>query len=332
MYNLSGTLNDPFGNPRNLFSRSETQLLSDYLDRLSNFKSGNLVPSRKAIIDSDIDADGYTSVPSSYSTFSTSIDPSNIDYISPGSSPNFIGQINNDDYLWGHATGYATGIGMITNGNLIDSSDANIGSVFNMTFGSYFGDFDAPLNFLRGLLANDTGHTSIALTNMYSGFKYFYGHQMAMGENIGYAWKKSATNTDANYKPYRDYSYPGLWDGETFFSLMGDPTLTLFHPKGPSNISINQGSGSFTLSWTAPSGGSDGYYVYEIVENTSTNASGSSSVSNSSESISRIGGKIMATSTTISGSASGRKFIVRAIRDEVTASGSYENLSLGANN
>jgi chitodextrinase len=321
---LSGSLTDPFGNVKMGFTRTETQLLSDYLSRLHNFKDGTVVPARKAIIDSDVDNDGYVVTPGSYSSFSTSIDPNNIDQIAAGASPNFIGQIHNDNYLWANATGYATGIGMITNGNITESIASNIGAVFIQTFGSYFGDFDTRLNFLRGLIGNDSGHTSLALTHIYSGYKHLYAHSMAMGDTIGNAWKVSTRNTDSNYKPYRvdDQSY---WAGETYFSLMGDPTLTLFHPKGPSNLVVNNGSGNFTLSWTAPSGGANGYYVYEITEN----ASGSAST----EKIQKIGTKITGTtSPTISGSPTGRKFLVRAIRDEVTASGTYENLSLGITN
>ncbi|MCC7460214.1 MAG: fibronectin type III domain-containing protein, partial [Proteobacteria bacterium] len=324
MLNLSGSRADPFGNIVMGFARNETQLLSDYLNRLHNFKAGTVVPARKAIIDSDVDNDGYVVTPGSYSSFSASIDPTNIDQLAAGTNPNFIGQINNDNYLWGHATGYGTGMGMISNGNTLDVIASNIGSVFNMTFGSYYGDFDAPLNFLRSLIANDTGRTSIALTHIYSGYKHLYAHAMAMGDTIGNAWKVSARNTDANYKPHRvnDATY---WAGETFFSLMGDPTLTLFHPKGPGSIQVNPGTGNFTLSWTAPSGGANGYYIYEITENASTSAT--------SENIVKIGTRITGTtSPTISGSPTGRKFMVRAIKDEVTASGTYENLSLGATN
>jgi chitodextrinase len=324
MMNLSGSRADPFGNIVMGFSRTETQLLSDYLNRLHNFKAGTVIPARKAIIDSDVDNDGYAVTPGSFSSFSVSIDPNNIDQIAAGANPNFIGQINNDNYLWGHATGYGTGMGMISNGNIFDSIAANIGSVFNMSFGSYYGDFDAPLNFLRGLIANDTGHTSMALTHIYSGYKHLYAHPMAMGESIGHAWKISARNTDANYKPYRVDS-ASYWAGETFFSLMGDPTLTLFHPRAPGTLQVNAGTGNFTLSWTAPSGGANGYYIYEITENNTTSAS--------SESIVKIGTRITGTtSPTISGNPAGRKFMVRAIKDEVSASGTYENLSLGSTN
>ncbi|MEZ4846006.1 MAG: fibronectin type III domain-containing protein [Bdellovibrionota bacterium] len=266
MINLSGSRADPFGNIMMGFSRNETQLLSDYLNRLHNFKAGTVTPARKAIIDSDVDGDGYAVTPGSYSTFASSVDPNNIDQIAIGANPNYIGQLNDDNYLWSHGTGYGTGIGFITNGNISAVISSNIGSVFNQTFGSYFGDFDAPLNFLRGLIANDSGHTSLALTNIYSGYKHLYAHPMAMGETIGNAWKISARNTDSNYKPFR-VDNASYWAGETYFSLMGDPTLTLFHPKAPSNLSINNGSSSFTLSWSAPSGGANGYYVYEILEN-----------------------------------------------------------------
>ncbi len=324
MINLSGSRNDPFGNTKMGFTRTETQLLSDYLNRLHNFKAGTVVPARKAILQSDVDNDGYAVTPGSYSSFSASIDPNNLEQLAAGTTPNFIGQINNDNYLWGHATGYGTGMGMITNGNIFDSLAANIGSVFNLSFGSYYGDFDAPLNFLRGLIANDTGHTSIALTHIYSGYKHLYAHPMAMGDTIGSAWKMSARNTDANYKPYRVDSQ-SYWAGETYFSLMGDPTLTLFHPKAPGALQVNAGSGNFTLSWTAPSGGANGYYIYEITENASSSAA--------TESIVKIGTKITSTtSPTISGNPAGRKFMVRAIKDEVTASGTYENLSLGSTN
>lgn len=324
MINLSGSRADPFGNIVMGFGRTETQLLSDYLNRLHNFKAGTVVPARKAIIDSDVDNDGYAVVPGSFSSFATSIDPNNIDQIAAGAEPNFIGQINNDNYLWAHATGYATGIGMISNGNILQSVTSNIGSVFNLSFGSYYGDFDAPLNFLRGLIANDTGHTSYALTHIYSGYKHLYAHPMAMGDSIGNAWKMSAKNTDANYNPYR-VDAEDYWAGETYFSLMGDPTLTLFHPKAPGALQVNAGTGNFTLSWTAPSGGANGYYIYEIIENASSSAA--------TESIVKIGTKITSTtSPTISGNPAGRKFMVRAIKDEVTASGTYENLSLGSTN
>ena len=62
------------------------------------------------------------------------------------------------------------------------ATTVSMGGVFNMAFGSYFGDWDNKNNFLRAHLASGQG-----LTNVWAAIPNWYFHHMGMGDPIGYS-------------------------------------------------------------------------------------------------------------------------------------------------
>jgi hypothetical protein len=67
-------------------------------------------------------------------------------------------------------------------GSTSDFANGPVKSVFNMLFGSYFGDWENQNNFLRASIAAE-GYT---LTNCWAGRPNWHFHHMALGETIGY--------------------------------------------------------------------------------------------------------------------------------------------------
>ena len=59
-----------------------------------------------------------------------------------------------------------------------------------MFFGSYFGDWDSPNNFLRAPLATPT----YTLTSAWAGRPYWMFHHMALGETIGFSTRLTQNN------------------------------------------------------------------------------------------------------------------------------------------
>jgi hypothetical protein len=138
-----------------------------------------------------------------------------------------------------------------------------------MLFGSYFGDWDVPDNFLRAPLAT----TTYGLTCAWVGFIHWFAHHMGLGETIGYSARLSQNNSG-------DYS-PVYGSRIIAMALMGDPTLRLYPIAPPSHLNlypnqlcVNIGYGTppvcmpapgvATLSWvSSPDAGVLGYNLYK---------------------------------------------------------------------
>jgi hypothetical protein len=129
-----------------------------------------------------------------------------------------------------------------------------------MLFGSYFGDWDSPNNFLRAGLAS----SSSVLTCAWAGRPYWFFHSMAMGETTG----DCALQTQ-NSQIYAQGSFGNC----VHVALMGDPTLRMRYKDvaAPSNLVVHmpwRPTDKVELEWSAPVNGTvEGYYVYRQVEN-----------------------------------------------------------------
>jgi hypothetical protein len=160
--------------------------------------------------------------------------------------------ISTDTYLWtyGCGGGWFQGASGIGDSKQIAAQPMN--TVFTMLFGSWFGDWDSPNNFMRAPLATMPS----ALTCAWAGRPHWYFHHMGINYPIGYSQLLSHNNYDL-YKTFQ------LISGEFIASsnrgvhtaLMGDPTLrmmTSFIPK-PSNLTgtLNK-DGKVELTWVEP--------------------------------------------------------------------------------
>ncbi|CAM3102573.1 LamG-like jellyroll fold domain-containing protein [Rariglobus hedericola] len=153
------------------------------------------------------------------------------------------------------------------------------------------------------------------------GVRYFY-HRMAMGLDAGDMMRMSINNTSpvtGTYQWATDTYGNGDYSGSLFMSHMGDPTLRLFMFEPPSDLAIRKNNNAPLLTWSAsPATGVIGYHVYRA----STAAGPFVRITSSP-----VAATQFVDSTTATGPVS---YMVRAVRLETSASGSFYNASLGA--
>jgi len=216
------------------FTLTEIQLTKNYLDKDHDYRKKVFSPIRRAVIDDNF---GYFSgeafASSGYKNFGPLVTPTNVvagDYL--------ITMAAGASYLWSYGCGGGSftscgGVGVTS-----DFTTANLGGVFTMLFGSYFGDWDITNNFLRAPLCQ--GKT---LTNLWSGRPHWALHHMGLGENIGYSTRVTQNNTGTYY-----YSYAQNFVG---IALMGDPTLRNDVVTPVSNVVATRIGNNCNISWSA---------------------------------------------------------------------------------
>ncbi|MDQ2769713.1 MAG: hypothetical protein M3Y54_04345, partial [Bacteroidota bacterium] len=209
------------------------------------------------------------------------------------------------DYLWAYACGpgsYTTEGGV---GNTADFASGPVKSVFNMHFGSYFGDWDNADNYLRAALAAD-GYT---LTNCWAGRPDWFFHFMGLGETVGYCTRRSQPINDINH---------ATGGGEVHTALLGDPTLHLHVLAPPTNLTATIAGSTAALAWAASPEPVAGYYVYRAPTAAGPFFRISAqpvAATNFADPLPRLGTSY---------------YMVRALQLKDGASGSYYNLSQGA--
>jgi hypothetical protein len=244
---------------------------------------------------------------SGWRNFSGFFGPTNI--VEVGWS-NYFPTVTEEGYLWTFGSGggqYYTCTGV---GSSDDFALQDIRVVFTMWLGSYFGDWDTESNFLRAPL----GSSNYTLTASYSGFPQWLYHPMALGETAGYCARLTQRNSGDSglYPPFN----PG--SGQVHVALMGDPTLRMHPVLPPTNLTASLGTGAVTLAWQ-PSADSDlrGYHVYH-----STSPGGP---------FLRLTGEtpVVETNFTHQSAPGTHSYMVRAVKLERSASGTYLNASQG---
>lgn len=284
------------------FTLSTFQLLKNYLDKDHNYRKKVFSPVKRAVVDDNF---GYFSgeafASSGYKNFGPLVHPSNVtaaDY--------FTTMQNGTSYLWSYGCGggsYTSASGI---GNTSNFATANLGGVFTVLFGSYFGDWDIANNFLRAPLCQGS-----TLTNFWSGRPHWVAHHMGLGENIGYSTKITQNNTSMYF-----YSYAQNFVG---ISLMGDPTLRNDVVAPVSNVVATKIGNDGVINWTASTQTNVlGYNIYMKNDTNSTYVKINSSIINSTS----------YTNTCLMYPGI-YKFMVRAVVLENTPSGTYYNLSEG---
>lgn len=284
------------------FTLSTLQLLKNYLDKDHDYRKKIFSPIKRAVIDDNFGYfNGEAFASSGYKNFGPLVHPSNViaaDY--------FTTMQNGTSYLWSYGCGggsYTSASGI---GNTSNFASANLGGVFTVLFGSYFGDWDIANNFLRAPLCQGT-----TLTNFWSGRPHWVAHHMGLGENIGYSTKITQNNTSMYY-----YSYAQNFVG---ISLMGDPTLRNDIVAPVSNVVATKVGNDGVINWTASTQTNVlGYNIYMKNDTISTYV--------------KINPSII-TSTSYTNTClmfpGIYKYMVRAVVLENTPSGTYYNLSEG---
>lgn len=283
-----------------------------YLVRNHNFKIKQTVPQDRALIHDNFT--GYTFAGTGWRSFSGTVGPDKItrvSYESNNSTPLYYNYINNQSYLWSYACGGGGFTQAVGIGNTWNFASVNTGGVFNIAFGSYFGDWNNNNNFLLAFIAGGQG-----LTTAWLGGIHGYFHHMGMGEVVGESMRRSTNNKIQNtYYP----KYVCCGDANRQNALHGDPTLTQYRVAPATSFSATPTStaGNIVFNWTASSESVLGYNVYEITNTTITKLNSS---------------LITGTSFTsnIPNSTTGKTYSVRAVKLQTTSSGSYFNMSTGA--
>ncbi|MES2679283.1 MAG: T9SS type A sorting domain-containing protein [Bacteroidota bacterium] len=284
------------------FSLTETQLLKNYLDKDHDYRKKVITVANAGIIDDNF---GYFSgeafAANGFKTFGPLVTPTNV-----VSSDYFTSMTGGTGYQWSYGCGggsftSASGIGQTSN-----FASANLQGIFTMLFGSYFGDWDVPNNFLRAPLCQ--GKT---LTSVWAGRPHWAFHHMGMGENIGYSAFVTQNNTNTYF-----YNYAATY---VDIALMGDPTLRN-NVVGPvSNVVATKSGYNCLINWSASTETNiAGYNIYMKNDTNST--------------YTRIN-NLPVTATTYTDYCllypGTYKYMVRALKLETTPSGSYYNMSEG---
>ncbi len=297
------------------FAQNETQLLASYLTKLHTYKVAGWVPMQRSLVVDQLY--WYNFARASMSTMSSAVGPANMTLIediygADSGQPDYTSQANSPQgYLWGHGTGYGNIDGSQTVGSTAGLAGSNVNTVFNLLMGSYYGDWDMKNDFLRAFLATP----GRSLTSFYSGYWLFYGHQMSLGENMGYSVRETMNNSSSNYSPTLG-DCCGSGGQNVYVGLMGDPAVRQTYVVPASNLQLSNSGGKFNFTWSASSEAVDGYNVYEITSNN----------------IVKINTSLITSTNYLStvDYVTGKKYMVRAVKTTTSPSGSYENLSLGA--
>jgi|GEM_PF-1465637 len=302
------------------FALSEADLLKQYLDKDHAFRHKETNPARKGLINPHLDSGLPSTSAVGWRSFSPSLGYANIDVVNTsgcgGSCNAFIDALENNSYLWTYMAGGGTDTSAA--GTVFNSSQCinrTLNTVFMQLYGSYFvewanGGLPLPNNLLRAPLAN----SGMTLTTCWTGGNpRWYFHHMGLGETIGFSVKQSQNNTGI-YDPGSANHLGGI-----HMVLMGDPSLRLHMVFPINNLSINQVQGGLQLDWMASTDNAIvGYNIYRsdtisgnFVRLNTNPVTATSYVDNTP-------------STTLN-----NLYMVRAVKLETEASGSYYNMSTG---
>ena len=303
------------------FSAGEVQLLQNYLNKAHQYKRKQWVPQERGLVLDNLQWVGNPIAGCAYRNMGPLVGHSNVTDCYPYGSP-FSSYVNGQSYMWTYSSGgglQATDNGVLTfNGadNIATTQNyattLSMGGVFNMSCGSYFGDWDNRNNFLRAPLGSGQ-----ALTSVWAGMPNWWFHHMGVGETIGHGVLLSMNNT-TDYQPQN-----GGWQGSPYnrahLGLMGDPTLRMHMVAPPAALQVTNNGGTAAFSWNASPDNVAGYYLYQFDQNTGE--------------ISRVVPAMITGTSHQSPTVpfvAGKEYMVRAVKLQTSKSGTYYNLSLGA--
>jgi hypothetical protein len=286
--------------------RTERDLLRQYLNKNHEFRHKLFDAARRALIRDNfgvIEEDAPAT--DAWRNFTPFFGLQNIHAAGPG---DYFRTLDTSSYLWSYAGGGGGYFHMDGVGSTSDFANRQSRCVFYMLHGSYFGDWDSEDNILRASLAS----SGYGLAAAWTGLPHWYMHHMALGETIGF----STVATQNNHGLYRNHL--NLSAREVHIALMGDPTLRMHVAAPPANlVALPNGPSAVTLYWEASRDPVRGYYVYRAP----TPAGPYSRLTR--------GYLTERTFTDSTAPAGAKTYMVRAVRLETSASGTYYNPSQG---
>jgi hypothetical protein len=286
----------------------ETRLLQRYLDKDHSWRLGDISVEPRALVD---DHFGSAHAENGWRNFAPLVGGANTYAL------DWEANLHDESYLWayGCAPGTVQSAQNVVGTDVFHDPTNQYQVAFSMLYGSYFGDWNKTGDLMREFIATP----GAALTCAWVGTPNWFVHGMGLGETIGQGLVVSANNTgEGPYLP-ASVGMRGVQMG-----LMGDPTLTMASVRPVQDLSAARlGSGAVKLTWSAPNDAVVGYYVYRAAS-----ANGPFTRLNST----LIPGTNQALEfTDLSGGnlVGGATYMVRAVKLQSTASGSYYNASIG---
>jgi hypothetical protein len=297
------------------FPLSEVELLRQYLNKDHAFRHRRFRAQARGLINDNLGVLNQE-VPGviGWRNFAPLFGPENT------STGRWLSVLPREDYLWAYGAGagtYSKATAVASTAHLL-AYDFKV--VFTMLLGSYFGDWDTQDNLLRAQL----GATTFTLTSAWVGRPNWYFHHMALGETIGFSTRLSQSNTslyqglnNMNGVHVSGPNDPLNTTNGIHIALMGDPTLRL-HPVAPPSdlLGMTNETGGVSLSWTPSADEVLGYNVYRAPSPDGP--------------FSRLNDDLIEGQGYTDDSWSlQRYYMVRAVKLETSASGTYFNASQG---
>ncbi len=237
---------------------TEIQLIKQYLRKLHQYKAGIVKARDKAFISDNFGLLG-SEMPmrSGWNNASALVGASNI-----VASGNYMDSTKANSYIFSDMIGAGSYTTCAPSYNSSQYKDSIL-SVFNVQFGSYFGDWDNSDNFLRSCIAGK----GFTLTTCWAARPHWYFQHMALGLPIGYSALLSQNNTtDLSFVSGFIGTYWGSYlDRRISMTLLGDPTLRMKYYDMPKNLVVTNVNSNtdVKLDWQASSeAGILGYHVY----------------------------------------------------------------------
>jgi hypothetical protein len=300
---------------------SEVEMLRNYLNKDHNWRHKKVTVPQRALMGNRFgDRNGEAFAASGFRAFDPLIGPGTIvmanEQDNAPADQKWTSMLSSGTYLWAYGCGggsYTTMSGLGTHGVSLDAwttdlVDGDAKAVFWMMMGSWLGEWDSTDNIMRGALAT----SSLGLTCSWAGRPHWYYHHMGVGEPIGYSARLSMNNSTL-YRNQQNGFARGV-----HIALMGDPTLRLHQVAPPSNLVSAPAAGGIQLSWVPSSDTVQGYHVYR-----SLLAGGP---------FTRLTGSVITGTTFVDSTSTGSNptYMVRAVKRQVSPSGTYLNASQGA--
>ena len=217
--------------------KSELDLLRNYLDKDHNYRNGEFEYINSGIIDDNFSASSYIEAfaSSGWRNIAVLTSPESV------KAADWFTTLSTESHLFAYGCGGGTYTSAGGIGKTEDFTNKNLNSVFTFLFGSYFGDWDSPNNFLRAPLASNP----MSLISAWVGRPHWYFHHLAYGYSVGYSALISFNNSTL-YKPNIVFTsqYPNgvvytAGNQSMHTALMGDPTIKLNPAIVPSPINVS---------------------------------------------------------------------------------------------
>jgi hypothetical protein len=291
------------------FGLSDTVLTRNYLNRNHLWRTGQTHSVERALIDDNFG--GLNLASTGFHNFSAFFPKDSI-----FENRDYMSTMKSSPYLWslGCGAGWYTSCSGV--GNTSDFANDSIQNIFTSISGSFFGDWDYSNSFLKAPLCKS------ALGSFWGGIPKWYVHTMGLGKHIGFGTRATQNNQNT-VAPNTGMYFTGQFnysDSSIHIALMGDPTLCNRHLPPVKGLTATSANKQVKLKWNKSQGTFDGYAVYRV--------------DTASDIYTRVS-RYNITDTTYNDSfnyVSGDYiYVVRTIKKETTASGSYYNLGGGNN-